>query len=85
MSLPLRTVQRWLSYGVIPERKQRVYPSIVDEYGPYLEKRYAESCRQITRLWREVQRMGFEGQASAMRHWLRQRFGSPKDARTQVP
>ncbi len=40
---------------------------------------------QITRLWQEVQRMGFEWQAYAARHWLRQRFGSPRDAGTQVP
>lgn len=26
--------------------------------------------------------MGFEGQASAVRHWLQQRFGSAKDTRT---
>ena len=85
MGLPLRTVQRLLSYGVFPERKQRVYPSIVDTYGAYLEKRYSEGCRQITRLWQAVQTMGFEGQASAVRHWLRQRFGSPKDAKTEMP
>jgi transposase len=85
LGLPLRTVQRWLAYGVFPERKHRVYPSIVDAYGSYLEKRYGEGCRKINRLWQEIQQMGFEGQASAVRHWLRQRFGSPKNARTTPP
>ena len=84
LGLPLRTVQRWLSYGVFPERKQRMYPSIVDEHGPYLEKRYSEGFRQITRLWQEVKTMGFEGQASAVRHWLRLRFGSPKNSGRQA-
>ncbi|MGI4756893.1 MAG: ISL3-like element ISAzba9 family transposase, partial [Janthinobacterium lividum] len=80
MGLPLRTVQRWLSYGVFPERKHRVYPSIVNAYGSYLEKRYREGCRNIAQLWQEVKTMGFEGQATAVRHWLRLRFGSPKNA-----
>jgi transposase len=85
LGLPLRTVQRWLAYGVFPERKQRVFPSIVGGYGPYLEKRYIEGCREINQLWQEVHKMGFEGGASTVRHWLRQRFGSPKNARKQAP
>ena len=84
MGLPLRTVQRWLSYGAFPERKHRVYPSIVNAYGSYLEKRYREGCRKVAQLWQEVKTMGFEGQATAVRHWLRLRFGSPKNASTQA-
>lgn len=80
MGVPLRTVQRWLSYGTFPERKHRVYPSTVDEHGAYLEKRYREGCRKINRLWQEVKCRGFSGQAWTVRSWLRQRFGSPKNA-----
>ena len=79
LGLPLCTVQHWLAYGFFPERKQRVYPSIVDVYGTYLEKRYGEGCREINQLWHEVRKMGFEGRASSLRHWLRQRFGSIKE------
>ncbi len=64
LRLPLRTVQRWLAYGVFQERKHRVYPSIVDAYGPYLESRNRDSCRNINQLSQEVQKIGFEGQAS---------------------
>ena len=39
MGVGLRTVQRWLACGVFPERKHRAFPSIVDAYGPHLEKR----------------------------------------------
>ena len=85
LGLPLRTVQRWLAYDVFPERKQRVYPSIVDAYEPHLESHYRDGCRNITQLWQNVQKMGFEGQVSSVRHWLRQRFGSPKLARTHSP
>ena len=80
MGVGLRTVQRWLACGVFPERKHRVFPSIVDAYGPHLEKRYGEGCRNILQLWQELKDQGFEGQSSTVRGWLRQRFGPPKKA-----
>jgi transposase len=79
LGLPVRTVQRWLAYGTFPERKHRAYPSTVDEYGQYLEKRYREGCRQLNQLWQEIKMLGFEGKPSTVRSWLRQRFGSPKN------
>lgn len=44
LGMPLRTVQRWLAYGVFPERRHRVFSSTVDPYGPHLEKRYLGAC-----------------------------------------
>jgi transposase len=82
LGVGLRTVQRWLACGVFPERKHRVFPSIVDAYGSHLEKRYGEGCRNIMLLWQELRERGFEGQSSTVRAWLRQRFGSPKKAKT---
>ncbi len=82
LGVGLRTVQRWLACGVFPERKHRVFPSIVDAYGPHLETRYGEGCRNIMLLWQELRERGFEGQSSTVRAWLRQRFGSPKKAKT---
>ena len=38
MGVGLRTVQRWLACGVFPEWKHRVFPSIVDAYGPHLRE-----------------------------------------------
>lgn len=78
LGMPLRTVQRWLTYGAFPERKHRVYPSTVDQYGSHLERRYREGCRHISTLWQEVRQMGFGGQICTVRAWLRQRFGSPR-------
>jgi transposase len=63
LGVGLRTVQRWLASGVFPERKYRAFPSIVDAYGPHLEKRYGEGCRNILLLWQEVRDLGFEGQS----------------------
>lgn len=85
LGLPLRTMQRWLTYGIYPERNHRMYPSMVDAYGPFLEKRCSEGCRKINQLWQELKQLGFEGQASTVRSWLRHRFGSPKNARMHPP
>lgn len=81
LGVSMRTVQRWLSYGVFPERKHRVFPNSVDAYGSHLDKRYGEGCRNITVLWKELQGRGFEGGSLAVRAWLRRRFGSPKKMR----
>jgi hypothetical protein len=81
LGVGLRTVQRWLACCVFPERKHQVFPSIVDSYGSHLEKRYAEGCRNITLLWKELTERGFEGQSCTVRSWLRQRFGSPRRGR----
>lgn len=85
LGIPLRTVQRWVACGVFPERKHRVYPSIVDEHGSYLEKRYREGCRKILQLRQELKERGFEGQVSTVRSWLRLRFGSPRNALGSTP
>ena len=85
LGIPLRTVQRWVASGAFPERKHRVYPSIVDEHGSYLEKRYREGCRKIMQLWQELKERGFEGQVSTVRSWLRLRFGSSKNALGSTP
>jgi hypothetical protein len=82
LGVGLRTVQRWLACGVFPERKHRAFPSIVDVYGPHLEKHYEEGCWNITLLWQELRERGFQGQSSTVRAWSRQRFGSPKKAKT---
>ncbi len=79
LDVSLRTVQRWLTYGVFPERQHRVFQSIVDTYGPHLEKRYGEGCRNIALLCQEIKAQGFEGQSSTVSTWLRHRFGSPKE------
>ena len=39
VGISLRTVQRWITTGVFPERKHRVFSSYVDAFGPHLEKR----------------------------------------------
>lgn len=75
VGLSLRTVQRWITTGVFPERKHRVFPSHVDAFGSYLEKRFAEGCTNAAQLWREIKQQDFRGNASSVWGWLRRRFG----------
>lgn len=75
VGLSLRTVQRWITTGVFPERKHRVFTSQVDAFGPYLEKRVAEGCTNASQLWREIRQQGFRGNVSGVWRWLQCRFG----------
>jgi hypothetical protein len=81
IGIPLRTVQRWVACGAFPERKERKYPSTVDEFGEHLDRRYRDGCRNATQLWREIKRLGFSGKACSVWHWLRKRFGCVREAR----
>jgi len=82
VGLSLRTVQRWTTTGAFPERKHRVFPSQVDAFGPYLEKRFAEGCTNASQLWREIKQQDFLGNASSVWNWLRRRFGCLRTAGT---
>jgi hypothetical protein len=61
VGVSLRTVQRWITTGVFPERKHRVFSSHVDAFGPYLVKRFTEGCTNASQLWREIGSQGFRG------------------------
>ena len=65
VGISLRTVQRWITTGVFPERKHRFFPSHVDAFGPYIEKHYAEGCTNASQLWREIRSQGFRGNGSS--------------------
>ena len=68
-----RTVKKFRSAEVYPEAKPRVRESIVDDHARYLDQRLKEGCRSSTRLWRELQKLGYRGQVNSVRYWLRQR------------
>jgi transposase len=68
-----RTVKKFRTAPVYPEAKPRVRGSIVDDHASYLDRRLREGCRSSTRLWHELQKLGFRGQVNSVRYWLRQR------------
>jgi transposase len=85
VGVSLRTVQRWITTGVFPERKHRVFSSQVDDFGPYLEKRVAEGCTNASQLWREIKQQGYRGNISGVWHWLRRRFGRLRTSELRPP
>ena len=85
VGISLRTVQRWITTGVFPERKHRVFPSHVDAFGPYLEKRFAEGCTNASQLWREIRQQGFRGNISGVWRWLQRRFVSLRTSELTPP
>jgi transposase len=85
LGIGLRTVQRWVAYGVFRERKHRAFSSQVDAFGPYLEKRVADGCRSATKLWREIGRRGYQGKIVSVWYWLQRRFEGLRKTRTGGP
>ena len=63
------------SRRILPERTPRMFPNSVDKYAAYLDRRLLEGCRNVSRLWRELQQLGFRGQNSSVWQWLRQHRG----------
>ena len=73
VGLSQRTVVNWLNAGGFPERKRpkRKKPSPVAPYADYLERRWEERCINMSRLWREIKEMGYEGSYDAVADHLR--------------
>lgn len=67
------TVVRWLNAEGFPERKRpkKKKPSPVAPYAEYLERRWKERCINMSRLWREIKEMGYEGSYDAVADHLR--------------
>jgi transposase len=73
VGLSQSTVVSWLNAGGFPERKRpkKKKPSPVAPYAEYLERRWNERCINMSRLWREIKGMGYEGSYDAVADHLR--------------
>jgi transposase len=70
LGLGRHTVRRWLRAGQFPEWTVPPRPSELRPFLPYLEKRWAEGCRNAARLWRELRQQGYTGQDGLVRQWV---------------
>jgi transposase len=61
VGLDLKTVRKFLRADAFPERAQRARRSALDRREEYLQRRWAEGCRNATTLWREIQNRGYRG------------------------
>jgi len=70
MSIGHSTISRWLAEGRFPERKPREQASQLDRYLPYLYKRWAAGCHNMSELFRELEAQGYTGSYASVRDTL---------------
>jgi transposase len=68
-----RTVYRYLALGGPPERQQprRSRHRVLAPYEPYLIQRWAEGCRNRSRLFREIRLLGYQHSARTVSLFLK--------------
>jgi transposase len=64
------TIRRYLQAKEFPERAPRQRRSELDSFRTYLEKRWAEGCRNASQLCRELRSQGYSGQRSRVKEYL---------------
>ena len=66
------TVRRYQEEAEVPDwRPRKRPPSQLDIYEKYLRRRWAEGSRDITTLWKELQRQGYPGQRKSVARYLK--------------
>jgi transposase len=63
-----RTILRWAHAEGFPERSPARRHSILDEFMPWLKKRWDAGCHNAQQLWRELRRQGFSGSREIVRY-----------------
>jgi transposase len=81
-----QTVRRWLRLGHAPLWQKPRPGGMLDAYAAFLNRRWAEGCRNAAGLWRELVDLGFTGRPSTVRAWAgRRRSGEPEAATGNHP
>jgi transposase len=76
-----QTVRRWLRLGHAPLWTKPRRGGVLNAYAAYLDRRWAEGCRNAAQLWRELAGLGFAGRPATVRAWAgRRRKGEPEAA-----
>ncbi|MFL5337627.1 MAG: ISL3 family transposase [Geminicoccaceae bacterium] len=79
LSADRKTVRRWLHLGHAPLWTKPRRGSVLDAHAAYLDRRWAEGCRNAARLWRELVGLGFAGRPATVRAWAtRRRQAEPR-------
>ncbi len=77
-----RTVRLFLRADELPIRQVGYRRSRLTRFIPFLKKRWAEGCRNATKLWCEIKGQGFHGSDSLVRHFLQSsRESVPEEAK----
>jgi transposase len=82
------TVRRWLRAGEAVIYRRAPGASALDRHRGYVERRWAEGCRNSAQLWRELRDCGFDGGYDIVRRWAIRRRGLetvPTDQERSLP
>ena len=78
VGLAVNTVRKYAYAESFPiPEVQRPWPSILDPYLAYLQAQWAEGCRSMQALWRELRAMGYPGTDRQVQRWLAQHRAAP--------
>src|SRR5660398_310323 len=67
-----KTVKKYLNITTIPEPKQRAKKeSLLDQYKDHIIKKLNEAPFTASRIFREIQEMGFKGKCTIVRAFVR--------------
>jgi transposase len=82
LGLSRKTVSRFLRADEFPEQGPRQRGTALAPYREYLERRWAEGCRNASQLWREIQKQGYPGQLGRVKEFVQPwRSQGPKSTR----
>jgi transposase len=69
LGMARNAVRRWLRAGAATVYRRAPGSSALDRHLGYVERRWAEGCRNSAQLWRELRDRGFEGGYDIVRRW----------------
>lgn len=84
VDLERKTIRRWIRVGRFPERKRPVRPRPkVQAFAEHLQRRWAEGCRNATKLFQEIRDLGYRGGRSMVAQFVSgwRRSGTPAKPR----
>jgi transposase len=64
-----KTVRRYLR-RLDPRVRRRKRSRLLEPFQAYIEKRWAEGCRNAAQIFREIQEMGYRGQSTILREYV---------------
>ncbi len=79
-----KTVRRWLRLGHAPTWQQAPRDSMLTPYIDFVQRRWAEGCRNAAQLWRELVALGFKGRQNIVRRWAGERRRAEPETATSA-